>query len=199
MSRSRLSISTFSKPCLYVSRNLDLDWSQLLRRHQGLIELNPLHQDLLVVVTSFLKVSIFSRLSRLTFWNCQDRDSRSRHDQDKSRPPRLNWIESTTSDQQRAFRTTWPGSSRECREPCWCEFGSSACSGSPSCRCSTRSFQTPRVTSECDWRHCPTRRTACCRGRTCFCRPTTLPSEHSGVRKLERRGRKSWAWPKVNF
>ncbi len=40
--------------------------------------------DFLIVETSFLKLWRFSRLSRLTFCRCQDRESQSRHNWDKS-------------------------------------------------------------------------------------------------------------------
>ncbi len=44
-------------------------------------------RDFSIVGTSFLKLSRFSRLLRLTFCQCQDWESQSRHVQDKSRPP----------------------------------------------------------------------------------------------------------------
>ena len=68
----------------FLKINLDLDreflvWTLMSR----------LNQKILTVETNFLEVSRFSRLPRLTFWKCQYRDSRSRHDRDKSRPPSL--------------------------------------------------------------------------------------------------------------
>ncbi len=47
------------------------------------------NQDFLIVKTSFLKLSRFSWLLRLTFCQCQDQDSQSRRDWDKSRPLRF--------------------------------------------------------------------------------------------------------------
>ena len=58
--------------------NLDKSWSR-----SRLLDLD------IEVETSFFKVSRFSRLSRLALWQCRDWESRSRHDQDKSRPPGL--------------------------------------------------------------------------------------------------------------
>ena len=49
-----------------------------------------LNRDISIVETNFLKVSRFSRLSRLTLCQCWDRDSQSRSRRDKSRPPGLN-------------------------------------------------------------------------------------------------------------
>jgi hypothetical protein len=40
-------------------------------------------------ISNFLKMLRFSRLSRLTLCQCQDRDSQSRSGRDKSRPPGL--------------------------------------------------------------------------------------------------------------
>ena len=50
------------------------------------------NRDISIVETYFLTLSRFSRLSRLTLWRRRDRDSRSRHDRDKSRPPCLGKI-----------------------------------------------------------------------------------------------------------
>ncbi len=47
------------------------------------------------VETKILKVSRLSRLWRLTFWQCWDRESRSRHNRDKSRPAGLEIIQKT--------------------------------------------------------------------------------------------------------
>jgi len=47
--------------------------------------------DISIVETNFLKVSRFSRLSRLTLCQCRDRDSRWRSRRDKSRPPGLSF------------------------------------------------------------------------------------------------------------
>ncbi len=45
--------------------------------------------DFLIIKTSFLKLLRCSWLSRHTFCQCQDQESRSRHNQDKLRLPRL--------------------------------------------------------------------------------------------------------------
>ncbi len=84
-----------------------LSWSRLF----GLdidVETKSRHLDLdrniSTVETKILKVSRFSWLSRLTFWQCWDRESRSRHVRDKlslpgwktrkTFPPRLKGVES---------------------------------------------------------------------------------------------------------
>jgi hypothetical protein len=48
------------------------------------------NRDFSIVETSFLKLSRFFWSSRLALWQCWDRESQSRNDQDKSRPPSLN-------------------------------------------------------------------------------------------------------------
>ncbi len=48
------------------------------------------NRDFSIVETSFLKLSRFFWSSRLAFWQCQDWESQSRHDWDKSRTPSLN-------------------------------------------------------------------------------------------------------------
>jgi hypothetical protein len=68
--RSRVSIET-------QSRKLDLD------------------RDISTAETKILKVSRFFRLWRLTFWQCWDRESRSSHNRDKSRPAGLEIIQKT--------------------------------------------------------------------------------------------------------
>ncbi len=52
-----------------------------------------LDRDISIVETNFLKLLRFSRPSRLTFFRCRDRESRSRPRRDKLRPPTLVFID----------------------------------------------------------------------------------------------------------
>ncbi len=64
-----------------------------LLRLKGVVETKSrfldLDRDFSIVKTSFLKLTRFSRLSRLTLCQCRDRESWSRPRRDKSRPPGL--------------------------------------------------------------------------------------------------------------
>jgi hypothetical protein len=61
---------------------LDLDVETKLRSRD-------LDRDFATVETHFLTLSNFSRQSRCTLWQRRDRDSQSRYDRDKLRPPGL--------------------------------------------------------------------------------------------------------------
>ncbi len=75
ISRSRSRLLGLEGGVKTKSRFLDLDW------------------EISIVETNFLKVSRFSRLPRPALCQCRDRESRSRHNRDKSRPPRLCFVQ----------------------------------------------------------------------------------------------------------
>jgi len=75
-----------------MSRHISRSRSRLLRLEGGVetkLRFLALYRDFSIVETKILKVSRFSRLSRPTFFQCQDRESRSRPRWDTSRPPCL--------------------------------------------------------------------------------------------------------------
>ncbi len=75
-----------------MSRHISRSRSRLLRLEGGVetkLRFLALYRDFSIVETKILKVSRFSRLSRPTFFQCRDQESRSRPRWDKSRPPCL--------------------------------------------------------------------------------------------------------------
>ena len=83
-----ISLKIYKK--LRVLINLNKSWSQL--RLFGPIDVKTKSRnlnrdwDISTAKTKMLKLFRFSRLSRLTFGNCQDQESQLRHDRDKSIP-----------------------------------------------------------------------------------------------------------------
>ncbi len=77
-----------------ISNSLEKSWSwpkstvlaKLIETKSRFLDLD---RDISIVETNFLKLSRFSRPSRLTLFWRRDQESRSRPRRDKSRPPRL--------------------------------------------------------------------------------------------------------------